>query len=159
MRPREPFRSSTVLIASCISSAIPMAVVSLSMLHTSGLSASPASRSMNPRASTCSNSLAMKVLQRLPKITAIAGKTNEAVVSGDNRAAAAAFVDYWSGHGAWRGLRPTLQDALVRWAPKAPLDFAALIEEPVPAGAYMRLRFPTLIIRGEQRAAADPPHR
>jgi pimeloyl-ACP methyl ester carboxylesterase len=85
----------------------------------------------------------------LAEIMAIAGKTKEAVVSGDNRAAAVAFVDYWSGHGAWEGLRPMLQNALVRWAPKAPLDFAALIEEPVPASAYIRLRFPTLIIRGE----------
>jgi pimeloyl-ACP methyl ester carboxylesterase len=85
----------------------------------------------------------------LAEIKAIAGKTKEAVAGGDNRAAAAAFVDYWSGPGAWDGLRPTLQDALVRWAPKAPLDFAALIEEPMPAGAYMRLRSPTLIIRGE----------
>jgi pimeloyl-ACP methyl ester carboxylesterase len=59
----------------------------------------------------------------LAEIKAIAGKTKEAVAGGDNRAAAAAFVDYWSGPGAWDGLRPTLQDALVRWAPKAPLDF------------------------------------
>jgi pimeloyl-ACP methyl ester carboxylesterase len=46
-------------------------------------------------------------------------------------------------------LRPDLQNALMHWAPKAPLDFAALIEEQTQASAYARLRFPALIIRGE----------
>jgi pimeloyl-ACP methyl ester carboxylesterase len=89
----------------------------------------------------------------LSEIVAIAGKTGEAVARGDHRAAAAAFVDYWSGQGAWEALRPGLQDALIRWAPKAPLDFAALIEEPILASAYRRLRFPTLVIRGEHAPA------
>jgi pimeloyl-ACP methyl ester carboxylesterase len=92
----------------------------------------------------------------LAEIIAIADKTREAVVGSDNRAAAAAFVDYWSGQGAWEALRPDLRDALIRWAPKAPLDFAALIEEPMLASTYTRLRFPTLIIRGEH---APPPTR
>jgi pimeloyl-ACP methyl ester carboxylesterase len=92
----------------------------------------------------------------LAEIVAIAGKTGEAVAAGDNRAAAAAFVDYWGGPGAWEALRPALQDALIRWAPKAPLDFAALINEPMLAGAYTRLPFPILIIRGEH---APPPTR
>src|SRR5712671_1606971 len=35
----------------------------------------------------------------LAEILAIADKIREAVVCGDNRAAAAAFVDYWSGQG------------------------------------------------------------
>lgn len=89
----------------------------------------------------------------LAEIVGIAGKTGNGVASGDNRAAAAAFVDYWSGPGAWELLRPALQDALVRWTPKAPLDFAALIEEPTPASGYMHLRFPVLIIRGEHAPA------
>jgi pimeloyl-ACP methyl ester carboxylesterase len=89
----------------------------------------------------------------LAEIVAIAGETGEAVLRGDNRTAAAAFVDYWSGHGAWEALRPALQDALIRWAPKAPLDFAALIEEPIPESAYQRLCFPTLVIRGEHAPA------
>ena len=48
----------------------------------------------------------------------------------------AAFVDYWNRPGAWDRLRPAQQAALVRWAPKAPLDFKALIDEPTPAPAY-----------------------
>lgn len=89
----------------------------------------------------------------LAEIMAVAAKTGEGMVSGDYRAAAAAFVDYWSGSGAWDALRPALQDALIRWTPKAPLDFAALITEPTLASAYARLHFPVLIIRGEHAPA------
>ena len=67
-----------------------------------------------------------------------------------------AFVDYWSGAGAWDALRPAVQDALIRWMPKAPLDFAALFEEPTRWEALARLDLPTLIIRGER---APPPTR
>jgi pimeloyl-ACP methyl ester carboxylesterase len=89
----------------------------------------------------------------LAEIKAVASKTGEGVVTGDYRAAAEAFVDYWSGQGAWETLRPAVQAVLIRWTPKAPLDFAALIEEPTPASGYMHLRFPVLIIRGEHAPA------
>jgi pimeloyl-ACP methyl ester carboxylesterase len=36
-----------------------------------------------------------------------------------------------------------------RWAPKAPLDFRALIEETTPLAAYSDLRMPILVMRGE----------
>src|SRR5262249_48851502 len=70
-------------------------------------------------------------------------------IAGDYAGAAAAFVNYWSGVGAWAALRPTVQAALTRWVPKAPLDFRALIEEPTPLAAYSNLRMPVLIMRGE----------
>ena len=56
---------------------------------------------------------------------------------GDYRRAAAAFVDYWNGSGTWDAMRPEVQNALIRWAPKGTLDFRALIEEPTPARAYL----------------------
>jgi pimeloyl-ACP methyl ester carboxylesterase len=89
----------------------------------------------------------------LAEISAIAAETGRGVISGDYRRAAVAFVDYWSGAGTWNSLDTALQQALVRWTPKAPLDFAALIEEPTPASAYARLRFPILIMRGEHAPA------
>jgi pimeloyl-ACP methyl ester carboxylesterase len=46
-------------------------------------------------------------------------------------------------------LRPAVQNALIRWAPKGPLDFRALIDDPTPASAYRSLTFPVLILRGE----------
>lgn len=83
------------------------------------------------------------------EITGIARKTCEGVVTGDYRGAASAFVNYWNGPGAWNALRPAVQRELIRWSPKAPLDFRALIEEPTVAGSYRKLSFPTLILRGE----------
>jgi pimeloyl-ACP methyl ester carboxylesterase len=83
------------------------------------------------------------------EITSIARRTCEGVVTGDYRGAASAFVDYWNGPGAWNALRPGVQRELIRWSPKAPLDFRALIEEPTAASAYRKLNFPTLLVRGE----------
>jgi hypothetical protein len=52
------------------------------------------------------------------------------------RGAAVAFVNSFGGPKAWDALRPEAQAVLVRWMPKAPLDFAALFAEPTSAGAY-----------------------
>jgi len=89
----------------------------------------------------------------LAEIMAITRQARDGLITGDYRGAAAAFVDYWSGKGTWSAMRPEVQIALTRWAPKAPLDFAALIEERADAGAYARLRFSVLIIRGEHAPA------
>ncbi len=83
------------------------------------------------------------------EIAALARNTAAGVMAGDYRGAAIAFVDYWSGAGAWAALRPSVQAALIRWMPKAPLDFRALMEEPAPLAAYAGLRMPVLIMRGE----------
>jgi pimeloyl-ACP methyl ester carboxylesterase len=73
----------------------------------------------------------------------------EGIVSGDYRGSVSAFVDYWNGRGAWDAMRPKAQKAMLRWCPKAPLDFRALIEEPTPAAAYRALSCPALILRGQ----------
>jgi pimeloyl-ACP methyl ester carboxylesterase len=83
------------------------------------------------------------------EIAGITRETAQRVVTGDYAGAAAAFVEYWNGNGAWAVLRPPVQAALTRWAPKAPLDFHALMQEPTPLAAYAGLRMPTLILRGE----------
>lgn len=83
------------------------------------------------------------------EIVGVARRVSSGVATGDYRGAIAGFVDYWNGPGSWDSLRPHVQSALVRWAPKAPLDFRALIENPTPADAYRALRFPVLILRGE----------
>ena len=84
------------------------------------------------------------------EIAAVACKTGESVRAGDHVRAAMAFVDYWSGAGAWAALRPTIRAALVRWVPKAPLDFRALMEEPTPLSAYAALTMPILVMRGDR---------
>jgi pimeloyl-ACP methyl ester carboxylesterase len=84
------------------------------------------------------------------EIAAVARRISQGVVAGDCRGAMAAFVDYWSGPGTWDRMRPEGHRALIRWAPKAPLDFRALIHEPTPAEAYRALGFPVLLLRGER---------
>lgn len=59
----------------------------------------------------------------LAEIVAIARETGRGVITGDYRAAAECFVDYWSGRGAWSTLRPELQRALIRWLPKSSARF------------------------------------
>ena len=88
-------------------------------------------------------------MHALAEIVAISKRTADGVSSGDYRGAAASFVDYWGGPGAWNALRPSVQAALTRWAPKAPLDFCALLEERTAASAYAALRVPALILRGQ----------
>jgi pimeloyl-ACP methyl ester carboxylesterase len=83
------------------------------------------------------------------EIVDIMHRTGQGVIAGDYAGAAAGFVDYWSGTGAWASLKPSVQAALVRWVVKAPLDFRALIEEPTPLTAYAGLRTPVLLMRGE----------
>jgi pimeloyl-ACP methyl ester carboxylesterase len=91
--------------------------------------------------------------ERFAEIADLAHRVREGVIVGDHRSAAAAFIDYWNGLGAWGALRPAVQQALSRWMPKAPLDFRALMEEPAPAAAYRALTFPVLILRGEHARA------
>ena len=89
----------------------------------------------------------------LAEIKAIAYAVATGVVTGDYRSAAAAFVDYWGGPGAWAAMRPSAQNALVRWIPMAPPEFSALFKEPTRACDYARLRCPILVIRGEHAPA------
>jgi len=83
------------------------------------------------------------------EIRALADDLGRGILQGAYEAAAQRFVDYWNGAGAWRDLRAEVKMALLRWLPKAPLDFAALIEEPTPASSYRALNCPMLLLRGE----------
>jgi pimeloyl-ACP methyl ester carboxylesterase len=83
------------------------------------------------------------------EISAVARRLGQCVIDGDYRAGVADFVDYWSYPGAWNAMRLELQKALMLWAPKGPLDFRALFEDPTPGKAYRVLNFPVLILRGE----------
>ena len=71
------------------------------------------------------------------------------IVSGDYHAAIDCFVDYWNGVGAAASLQPHVRATLLRWLPKAPLDFRALLSERTPLADYRQLAVPTLVLRGQ----------
>lgn len=83
------------------------------------------------------------------EIEAVAAAVSAGLVAGAYQAAAAHFVDYWNGAGAWASLRPGVRDALIQWLPKAPLDFRALLEDTTPMVSYGRMHGPVHIIRGQ----------
>jgi pimeloyl-ACP methyl ester carboxylesterase len=85
----------------------------------------------------------------LREIQAIADEVGRAVAAGAYRSAAVRFVDYWNGKGAFAALDREGQASLVRYIPKAVLDFRALIGERTPLVAYRRLRMPLRILCGE----------
>lgn len=87
------------------------------------------------------------------EIRALADDVGMNILRGAYQAAARSFVDYWNGHGAWDELRAEVRTALLRWLPKAPLDFAALIEEPTPISAYRVLCAPYFSCAGNMHRA------
>ena len=89
-------------------------------------------------------------LAALREIQAIARAADEGLLSGSYRAAAECFVDYWNGAGAWAGMKPQVQADLLRYLPKACLDFRALFTSRVRLEAFRRLEVPTLILQGER---------
>ena len=86
----------------------------------------------------------------LAEIMAVARASADGVITGNYRQAAASFIDYWNGFGAWQRMRPEIQTALTRWAPQIPLDFRALIDERTPLSAYEAVTCPVLILQGER---------
>jgi pimeloyl-ACP methyl ester carboxylesterase len=90
----------------------------------------------------------------LEEIRTLAAKIGRYVVIGAYRAAARCFVDYWNRAGTFEALKPDAQANLLRYAPKACLDFRALIEERTPLVAYRRLRVPLRLMIGQHAPAA-----
>ena len=87
------------------------------------------------------------------EIARVAQETADRILAGDCRGAAAGFIDYWNGRGAWNAMSPRVQAALTRWAQKIPLDFRALMQVTAPLGAYAALMCPVLLLRGEHAPA------
>jgi pimeloyl-ACP methyl ester carboxylesterase len=85
----------------------------------------------------------------LAEIRGVATDVQRAVLSGDYHAAARRFIDYWNGDGSWAAMSPEKRGELVRYVPKAVLDFGALIDEPMPLVAYKRIHGRLLLLRGE----------
>ncbi len=94
-----------------------------------------------------------RALKELIEIEGVVNAVRSGIASGDYDAAMQSFIDYWCGPGAWQAMKPSLRDALLRWSPKALLDFHALLEEPVVDDDFTRLRMPVLLMVGEHAPA------
>ena len=70
------------------------------------------------------------------------------VAQGDLPAAAAGFIDYWSGTGAWAGMSVQRQQAVSARMPLVAQHFEALYREPMSAAKLARLRMPLLCLSG-----------
>jgi pimeloyl-ACP methyl ester carboxylesterase len=96
------------------------------------------------------------------EIRAVAEAFSAAFDAGDAAGAAAPYVDYWAGPGAWAGLPDAVRAYIVATAGKARRQWAVGLgdaEPGAPLGAIgQRLRsVPTLLLRGRRTRA--PTHR
>ena len=67
--------------------------------------------------------------------------------------AAARFVDYWSGDGAWAQTSPARQQALALRMPKVGAEFSAALEDGAQDADYARLRMPVRLLGGDRSPA------
>lgn len=81
-------------------------------------------------------------------------RAGAALDAGDGDAAAAHFIDYWMGPGAWvatpEARRPAIMAAVAHvrgWA-------QALISEPTPLAAFAALQMPVLLLQGSDTTAS-----
>jgi pimeloyl-ACP methyl ester carboxylesterase len=70
------------------------------------------------------------------------------VLSGAREAAAARFVDYWSGEGTWQQWPQRRQQLLAGRMSKVQAEFEALFADRVPAAAYGALAMPVHLMGG-----------
>jgi len=83
------------------------------------------------------------------EIVRVGRRVAELAGAGETHAAAAGFVDYWSGKGAWATLSGARQDAIAARMTKVAAEFAALFADTVPACAYAALTMPVRLLRGD----------
>ncbi|WP_417841258.1 alpha/beta fold hydrolase [Terasakiella sp.] len=61
-----------------------------------------------------------------------------------------AFIDYWSGQGAFDSFPPNVQQAMIAQVDKVILDFEALLTEPLSLSDYASFSFPITLIMGKR---------
>lgn len=75
------------------------------------------------------------------------------VQAGMSPAAAARFVDYWSGDGSWQRMQPRHQQTLTGRMSKVRAEFEALFADRVPAAAFGALPMPVHLMGGTRSPA------
>lgn len=89
----------------------------------------------------------------LGEIRTVARTTEAALQRGDHAGGAEVFIDYWSGAGTFAVLPPSRQELFAALLPKVPLDFRALVDEPLRASDYCRIGVPCCLIAGRRSPA------
>jgi pimeloyl-ACP methyl ester carboxylesterase len=89
------------------------------------------------------------------EITAVRDDTIAAVDRGDLDTAGARFVDYWSGAGAWAGMRDERRRLVATAMRKVKSEWHAAFEEPAPLAAFGALDVPTLCFVGSDSPASS----
>jgi pimeloyl-ACP methyl ester carboxylesterase len=92
----------------------------------------------------------------LQDVREVAHATQAAIHSGRIAEGTELFIDYWSGAGAYAALPPSRQALLASLLPKVPLDFQALLNDPLRSSDYSRIGVPTCLIAG--RHSPDCAH-
>jgi pimeloyl-ACP methyl ester carboxylesterase len=89
------------------------------------------------------------------EIVAVGAAVRDDVRAAHIEPAAARFVDYWSGDGAWAAMDERRRGGVRARMPKVAGEFGALFDDAVLPAAYARLTMPVLLLEGE--ATRSPP--
>ncbi len=86
----------------------------------------------------------------LAQIQAVFEHVCLALEQDDAPVATRSFIDFWNEDGFFDSLPAAKQVEFIRQSAKVPLDFRALMYEPLDIGHYRRLNMPMCLIRGSQ---------
>jgi len=86
----------------------------------------------------------------LDDIRAVAHASKVATHQGQSQRATEMFIDYWGGKGTYAALPPARQALFASLLPKVPLDFQALIDDPLRPSDYGRMAVPSCLITGRE---------
>jgi len=89
------------------------------------------------------------------EILATGSAIRDDMLAGRVPQAAARFVDYWSGAGAWDAMDARRRDGVCLRMGKVAQEFGALFAATLPLAAYARLTMPVLLLEGQTTPA--PP--
>lgn len=86
-------------------------------------------------------------------IVAVGRAIGAQLLGGDAQGAAATFVDYWTGEGAWAALPPARRQGIVARMPKVCAEFEALFADTLPLESLRGLALPVRLLAGSRSPA------
>jgi pimeloyl-ACP methyl ester carboxylesterase len=84
----------------------------------------------------------------LAEITGVAGRVAASIACGDYLGGFGAFVEYWSGPGAWDAVPAAKRAPMAMRLAKVALDFHATLSEPARLEDFRRTAMPALVVQG-----------